>query len=85
MKEIRNIKIAMALGVGLATAVPFALNATTSPNNTTVERKQTTTVERDDDDFDLGWLGLLGLGGLAGLLGKRDHTHRERNPDGTYR
>jgi MYXO-CTERM domain-containing protein len=62
----------------LASAVPVYA---TAPNNTTVERRQTTTVDHDDDDRGLwGLLGLLGLGGLAGLTRK----DRVRNPDGTF-
>lgn len=33
----------------------------------------TTTVQREDDGFDMGWLGLLGLAGLLGLKRKDNH------------
>ena len=58
---------------------------TTPSGSTTVERKQTTTVERDEDGEYGNWglLGILGLGGLAGLLGRNDR-YRDRNPDGTF-
>jgi len=56
----------------LAIAVLLATTAPALATNATVERKQTTTVERDNDDHgDWGLLGLLGLAGLAGLL-RRD-------------
>ena len=36
--------------------------------------------DRDDNEFDLGWLGLVGLLGLAGLAGRRRHDPIERGP-----
>jgi MYXO-CTERM domain-containing protein len=57
---------ALAVVLTLLTAAPALAT------NSTVERKQTTTVERDDGDFgDWGLLGLLGLAGLAGLMRRK--------------
>ncbi|NJP09787.1 MAG: hypothetical protein HC866_10125 [Leptolyngbyaceae cyanobacterium RU_5_1] len=69
-----------ALSLSL-TALPMALpvSAQTAP----APDSPTTTVQDNDDGFDLGWLGLLGLLGLAGLAGKkrRDEPARYQDPN----
>jgi hypothetical protein len=53
-----------------------------------VARTTTTTADRDDDGFDMGWIGLLGLIGLAGLAGRNravTHSTTRREEVGTHR
>lgn len=40
----------------------------------------TTTVDDDDNGFDMGWLGLLGLAGLLGLR-RKSEVHSSATPD----
>ena len=56
------------------TVKPFAiatagLLALTAPVQVSAQdnAETTTTVQREDEGFNLGWLGLLGLAGLLGL------------------
>lgn len=86
------------IGAGVLTLsmgiLPLTLSAqaqtTTEPGVNTAPRT-TTYDDRNDNDFDWGWLGLLGLAGLAGLAGKkRDNeptAYRDPNAPGatTYR
>ena len=50
----------------LAMTVPAQLGAQDTASTTT-------TTDREDEGFDLGWLGLLGLAGLLGLKKRDDH------------
>ena len=50
--------------------------------------RATTTADRAEDEFDMGWLGLIGLIGLAGLAGRKrvsTHTTTRREEVGTHR
>ena len=50
------------------------VKAQTPPDQTPPSAAPTDTRDvgdRQDDDFDLGWLGLIGLLGLGGLAGRR--------------
>lgn len=55
------------------TFLPLTIPAHAQIENPAVE-PEGVVVEREDDDFNWGWLGLLGLIGLAGLAGKK---HRD--------
>lgn len=67
----------------LAAAAPAMAQTATAPgaNNTTATApggdtsRGTQKVDKNDRDFDMGWLGLIGLGGLAGLMGRNRRTH----------
>jgi hypothetical protein len=56
---------ALTLGAGLSS------HAQTPPaDETPSAASPATTVDREDRDFDWGWLGLIGLLGLGGLAGR---------------
>jgi hypothetical protein len=67
--SIRNAVIA---AVAL-TMAPAAAQATTSGG--------ASSYEREDDDFDWGWLGLLGLAGLLGLKKNDRNVHVDARRD----
>jgi hypothetical protein len=61
---------ASALVIGLAaTGVPALAQTSTGAGTTTTTTPVQT--DRQDDNFNWGWLGLLGLIGLAGLNGRK--------------
>jgi hypothetical protein len=70
---LRNLFVAVATATLLTFGVSLSQAQTPAPEETpsvtppaaTVDR-----VDRDDPDFDWGWLGLIGLLGLAGLAGR---------------
>ena len=69
------LRTRLQIGASLLTLCAV-VNATSSPASAQDrDVVAPTTVDRDDDGFDAGWLGLLGLVGLAGLAGRnRNHT-----------
>ena len=71
-------KLAAAAAILLFTcAAPAVAQTSAEPATAPVA----TTVDDEDEGFDLGWLGLLGLAGLLGLRRKADvHV---RSPDGS--
>ncbi|MBW4617961.1 MAG: WGxxGxxG-CTERM domain-containing protein [Cyanosarcina radialis HA8281-LM2] len=76
--------VATGVLAGSLILVPLTLPASAQtgtgqdPTSTPV---QDTAVNRDDNDFNWGWLGLLGLIGLAGLARKREEPTRYRDPN----
>ena len=70
--QIRAAALAAVLLAGTSVAA-LAQGTATTPGAT--PGAVATTVDDDDDGFDLGWLGLLGLIGLAGLRGRKHEQH----------
>ncbi|WP_147016574.1 WGxxGxxG family protein [Methylorubrum extorquens] len=63
---------ASLLALALVASPALAQQTTTSPTTT---QQTAPRADKDNNDFDLGWLGLIGLLGLGGLLGRRRHDH----------
>ena len=62
--------IAVATTVALTFSVGLSQAQTPAPQETPSAAPPATTFDREDRDFDWGWLGLIGLLGLAGLAGR---------------
>jgi hypothetical protein len=62
--------IAVATTVVLTFSVGLSQAQTPAPQETPSAAPPATTIDREDRDFDWGWLGLIGLLGLAGLAGR---------------
>ena len=68
-KGIRNVVLAALAAVAMPSLAHAAVNGVS------------TTYEREDDDFDWGWLGLLGLAGLLGLKKNERDVHVDARRD----
>ena len=66
----RKSSVAVATAALLTFSAGLSQAQTPAPQETPTAAPPAATIDREDRDFDWGWLGLIGLLGLAGLAGR---------------
>lgn len=76
--RLRPRAAAVACGTGPGTTGSSTSQSTSAPvTNQMGAGPDTTTMGREDNDRDIGWLGLLGLAGLLGMRRKHHDDHMD--------